>query len=511
MKKQSFLEGAFILMISGLITRVMGFVLRIILVKYVGDEGLGLFQMVYPFYMTLLLISTAGFPVAISKLIPERIANKEKSGAFHLLKVALSFTTFMGVITSLSLYLSADIIAHYLYSDPRTYLIFIAISPALIICPIGATLKGFFQGFHNMNPTSLSRIIEQLTRIIATLIIINMVSSLGLKYQAAAIALGVAVGEVFSLLLLLYMFLRFIRNHKRKKITAKKYTFLKDFKKITKLAVPITTGRLITSLMMSARAILIPRQLKLSGSTTVEATSLYGQLSGMAMQLVLLPTVITIALTTSLIPSISEAYAKNNMKKIKRNYRDIIRITTYLGFPVTIIYISRGSEICNFLFSLPEAGQILSSLALSSTFIYFLHVSSGMLNGLGKPELSVRNLTTGSLIQLSGIYFLTTTLQPGILGATTAITAGYAISAILNFFSIGNIIGFHFDIKNEYFKPLFCSTLLLLINPYLDRLFIYFIPPVKTAATLLCLLILYLLSMLAVKAITRKDIKRFKP
>ncbi len=511
MKKQSFLTGAFILMISGLITRIMGFFLRIILVKYVGDEGLGLFQMVYPLYMTMLLISTAGFPVAISKLIPEKVTNNNITGAFQLLKISLIFTALLGTLTSVSLYYSANMIAHNLFSDPRTNLILITISPALIFCPIGASLKGFFQGFHNMNPTALSRIIEQLTRIIATLIIINMVNSLGLKYQAAAIAMGIAVGEAFSLLILIYLFLKFRSTLQNKKNSGEKHSYKKSFRNIFNLAIPITTGRLINSLMMSARAILIPRQLRLSGKTTAEATSLYGQLSGMAMQLILLPTVITIALTTSLIPTISEAYAQNNMEKIKRNYRDIIRITTYLGFPVTIIYICRGADICRLLFSIPEAGQILSLLAFSSTFIYFLNISSGMLNGLGAPRLTVRNLTIGSTIQLGGIYYLTIILKPGIIGTAIAITTGYLIAALLNFISIGNKIGFHFDIKNEYFKPLFCSSILLLINPYLEHLYQNFSFSVKTLAILLSLGLLYLASMFITRAITGEDIKRFKP
>ncbi len=510
MKKQSFLAGAFVLMISGLITRIMGFILRMILVKYIGDEGLGLFQMVYPFYMTLLLVSTAGFPVAISKLIPERITAGNREGAFHLFKVALSFTIIMGTLTSLGLYFAADIIAHSIFSDPRTYPVLIAISPALIICSAGSTFKGFFQGYHNMNPTALSRIVEQLTRIIITLIIINMVSSLGLKYQAAGIALGITAGEFFSLLLLIYIFLKFIRKINNTTLE-KGYTFSRDFKKICKLAVPITGGKLINSLVMSFQAILIPRQLQLSGKTVVEATSLYGRLSGIAIQLIMLPTVITIALTTSLIPNISEAYARNNMKKIKRNYRDIIRITTYLGFPVTTIFIIRGADICNLLFSLPEAGHILSSLAFSATFIYFLHVSSGMLNGLGHPELSVRNLTVGSLFQIGGIYYLITIIEPGIYGATIAITTGYFVSAFLNFISIGNIIGFHFDIKDEYFKPVFSSSILLLINPYLNNIFISFSFNIKIIFIIFCLLFIYFILMFITKAITPEDIKRFKP
>jgi len=182
MKKQSFLQGALILMIAGLINRSIGFVLRLFLVRVIGDEGLGLFQMVYPFFMTLLLICTAGFPVAISKLIPERLAQNDQEGSYSLLKITLVFVSLTSIIISFLLYFSAEFIAEHIFSDQRTYFILLAIIPALIISPVAASLRSFFQGYHTMIPTAVSQIIEQLSRMIATLILINMISYLGIKY-----------------------------------------------------------------------------------------------------------------------------------------------------------------------------------------------------------------------------------------------------------------------------------------------------------------------------------------
>jgi len=266
--------------------------------------------------------------------------------------------------------------------------------------------------------------------------------------------------------------------------------------------------------MMSGEAILIPRQLQISGASITEATSLYGQLSGMVEQLLFLPTVITIALTISLIPNISDACARNNIKKIQNNYQDIIRITSYLGLPISVIFFSRGREICQLLFGYPEAGSILAIMAFSSTFIYFLQVSSGMLNGLGKPQQALLNLSIGSLIKLIGIFYLTQQARLGIQGAAISISLGYILSALLNFLVIGNNIGYRLDIKQCFIKPLFSSLIIYLINPYLELIFKYipyhFNNKLNTLIILTLMIIIYLVIMILTKAITRADLDRFR-
>lgn len=524
MERQSFLQGALVLMIAGFITRLMGFLLRILLVRLVGDEVLGLFQMVYPFFITLLLFSTAGFPVAISKLIPEKLANNNKYGAYYLLKITLVFVTIMGSIMALMLYFFADTISQHIFSDQRTYYSLMAMVPALIICPLGSSFRGFFQGFHTMLPTAISQITEQLSRILATLVIINMVGFLGIKYQAAGIALGISVGEFSGLIILIFIFILYFKPYKNFK-SRKKFqktnnknntnrSFLLQIKKISRMAIPITIGRITQSLMKSGEAILIPRQLQLGGETIQEATSLYGQLSGMVEQVIYLPTVITIALTTSLIPNVSEAYANNNLTKIKNNYQDILRIITYLGLPITIIFIQRGTEICQLLFGYPEAGTILTGMAFSAPFIYFIQVSSGMLNGLGKPVLAVRNLIIGSSIKLLLIFYLVKEPYLGIKGAVLGITTGYAISALFNFFSIGHNIGYNININHTLLKPLLGSSAIYFLNPYvndfIDSLVSYNNFTFKTLSELLILIVIYLLIMFLTRAITPKDINRFR-
>ena len=515
MRKQSFLQGALILMFAGLFNRFIGFILRVIIVRMAGDEGLGLFQRVFPLFVTLLLLSTSGFPMAMAKLIPERMARKDLLGSYNLLKLSLLFVLCTASLIIAIMLPGVRFISKVIYRDSRTILLILAILPALLFSSLSSCFNAFFQGMHNMTPTALAQTIEQVSRFLATLLFLALLRHQAVHYRSAGIALGISIGEFSAFILLSILFINSLfRDFQvdKEKIQKNLYhNYREDFKEMARLALPITAGRLAHSLMFNAEAVLIPRQLQLKGFTLKEATSLYGQLSGMAEQLIYLPTVISIALTTSLVPTIADAYTRKDFRKIKSNYQDVIRICTYLGFPLTVIFFRLGTELCGLLFAYPQAGKILSIMGLSSTFLYYQQVSNGMLNGLGKPGLSLLNMLIGSGIKLLGILFLTGPL-PGISGAAVSISLGIILTAILNFISIGDNIGYSISIKDCFAKPLLASIIIFYALPILKR----FLPLLKLnfkleiIILLLITILIYLFIMLAVKAITIEDIKHFR-
>ncbi|MFW6238360.1 MAG: oligosaccharide flippase family protein, partial [Halanaerobiales bacterium] len=175
MKKQSFFAGAFVLTAAGFINRLLGFLLRMLIVRQIGDEGLGLFQMVYPLYITSLLLATAGFPVAISKLIPERLAEDRIPGVLHYLKVTVIILSLSGTSLALILLFSAHFLTTTILSDPRTYFPLLGLLPALVICPLASAFRGFFQGHRTMIPTAVSQLTEQISRFLATVTIIYII------------------------------------------------------------------------------------------------------------------------------------------------------------------------------------------------------------------------------------------------------------------------------------------------------------------------------------------------
>lgn len=520
MKQQTFLKGAIILMAAGLINRILGFALRVVMVRYLGDEGIGLFSMIYPHYVTLVLLSTGGFTVAISKQISEKNALGDVRGVDKILRLALFFVLCTSFTIGTALFLNARWVAEHILSDLRTYYLLLAIAPALVFVSVASILRSYFQGLRTMTPTAVSQNIEQIVRISVSMYLISLLVDKGLRYGAAGAAIGITLGEFAGMmfLILLFAYHRLIKKgndllsrdlHSTPSSTT---SYRKLFKDLCKIAIPVTVGRLVISIMYSVDAILIPNQLQQAGLSTVEATSQFGQLMGIALQIIFLPTVFTSSLTTSLVPTISDAMARNNIKAIRAKYHEVLRITSYIGIPGTLFFIFRGNEICHLLFNFAEAGSLLAILGIGAVATYYIHVAGGVLNGLGKPHLAVKNMIIASAFKIGGILTLASHPIFGIRGAAISISAGWIIGSIADFISIGRIIGFRMNIVHIILKPLLGTFVLYWALPVFDffGMFLGLSTKIVTLFSISLSILLYFGWMILVGGFTKEDLNKFK-
>lgn len=192
MKNKSFIIGAVILSAAGIFSKILGAIYRIPFARIVGDEGLGIYQMAYPFYTLILAVSTAGVPLAVSKLISERQCQNDYQGINKILRISLILLSSFGVVMSVMTFISADYIATNILKDPRAALSLKAIAPAILFTLIMANFRGYFQGFLNMGPTAISQILEQLFRVITVFVATYLLLDVGLKEVAA----GASFGEI---------------------------------------------------------------------------------------------------------------------------------------------------------------------------------------------------------------------------------------------------------------------------------------------------------------------------
>lgn len=500
-------------MISGLINRILGFGLRLILVRIIGDQGIGLFQMVFPIFVTFAIISTFGLPIAISKFVSERMAQENYQECLKLLKISFGFTLITGGLFSIIFYFNAPLLATKILNNPQTELILKAIAPALFFVSIASIFRGFFQGLRIMTPTAVSQVIEQITRIVVTLIVIKCLLDYSLHYQATGAALGVSAGEALGLLTLIVIFLKMkynIENKVKTKVNAKSKSTFNLFTELIKFGFPITIGRIVASLMYSMEAILIPSRLQAAGYSVSQATSLYGQLSGMVQQIIHLPTIITIAVTSSLIPAISESVSNNNYLELKNRYQEALRIAIYAGLPAVTIFYLLPNEICKVLFGYPQAGEILKLISLGVIFLYLLQIFSGVLQGLGKPNTVVINSIIGLTFEIILIYFLVSRPDIGLKGAIIGITIRFFVIATLNFIAIGKEIGFSLNFKQLILKPFLATGFLALIIPTIYR-YSWELWQNDISSLIIAITIGgigYLLALIITKGITAKDLNR---
>ena len=165
MDKKSFVKGAGILAISGIIVKIIGAVFRIPLTNIIGSEGIGLYQKAYPIYAFLLVAATAGLPVAISKMVSEELATGNHYGGYRIFRISRRLLTLVGITTSLLLLISSGLISK-IQGNPKSIYPLLAISPALFFVSIMSAYRGYFQGRHVMQPTALSQIVDQLCKLI---------------------------------------------------------------------------------------------------------------------------------------------------------------------------------------------------------------------------------------------------------------------------------------------------------------------------------------------------------
>ncbi|NLA27089.1 MAG: polysaccharide biosynthesis protein, partial [Firmicutes bacterium] len=395
-----FIRGAAILAVAGVGVRFVGAAMKILLVGIIGDEGIGLYQMSYPIYSTLLAISTAGIPVAVSKLVAENVTVKDYRGAMRVFRMALLILTLTGLAVALFLFFSAERIVQILDSDPRAILAIMAIAPAIFFVTIMSALRGFFQGQQYMLPTAASQVVEQTGRLVVSLALAIALLPRGLEYAAAGAAFGTAAGGILGLLLLLPIY--YLRRPAfMKKVRAQPGTEPvaagRIIRHIFALAIPITFGSLIMPLLSLIDWAIVPSRLKAIGYVYTEATALFGQLTGMAGSVVYFPNVVTLALSMSLVPAISEALVLRNKALIRSRSSVSIKLTTLFSLPASVGLYLLAEPVIVVLFGPENAGAGYALAYLSWSVIPLgLYVSTtGILQGLGKTVTPVVSMALG--------------------------------------------------------------------------------------------------------------------
>ncbi|HHY92552.1 MAG TPA: polysaccharide biosynthesis protein [Firmicutes bacterium] len=356
---QSFLGGAAILAAAGILSKVFGALYRIPLARLIGPEGMGLYGMAYPLYTMLLALSTAGVPVAISKLVAEKLAHADEEGAKRVFRVSLEALLLSGLVFSLLLLALAGFLVRFgLLRDPRASWSVAAISPAVFLVAVISALRGYFQGQQNMVPTAVSQVFEQMLRAGTALLLGYFLLSRGIEFAAAGAAFGAVTGALGALAVLFW----YIKREKQSAGTvpvsqgkpAERWAILRT---VLVLAVPVSLASLVMPLIQNLDVVIVPRRLEAAGYTIREATALFGQLSQMAATLINLPTILTVALGVSLVPAVSATAASGDLSGLRERIKTALRLTVLLELPAFAGLFLLARPIMALLYGLPSAGS----------------------------------------------------------------------------------------------------------------------------------------------------------
>ena len=462
--KESFLKGALILGLAGVLVKIIGAFFRIPLGNLIGAEGMGYYQAAYPVYTLFLTLATAGFPTALAKLVSEKNAIGDYKGAHKIFKVSYTVLAITGFIAFCIFFFGADFIVNDIMKNPGAKYAMLAISPALLFVPVMSAYRGYFQGRREMTHIAVSQISEQIFRValgitLAYLLMNKLGSNPGPEQGAAGAIMGATIGAIASII---YLIMAYFANRKTIKREIKSSKNCREenvptiMKKLLVVAIPITIGASVMPLVNMIDNVIVIRRLMEAGFTQVEANMMFGQLTGLAMSIINLPAVITVAMSMSLVPAISEAFALGNKVKARKDTKSAVKVTLLIVLPCAFGIASLATPIMQLLFPKEPTtvGTILLFLTPCVAFLGLIQTMNGILQGMGKPMIPVIALVVGMISKIVISYTLTAIPSINVLGSAIGTVSAYFIAVLIELACIKKAMGVKFPIKEFIIRPL---------------------------------------------------------
>ncbi len=430
-QKQNFLEGALIMAIANIIVKVIGAFFKIPLKNLIGSEGIGMFYGAYNIYSALVVISTAGLPVAVSRMVAEASAQGREQEVDRIFRVSFGLFLGIGAVSTAVTVIFARPLLEY-QGNPDAYWSLIALAPAVFFVALMSVYRGYCQGLHNMVPTAMSQLIEALSKLIFGygFAILALRRGLGVEMASAGAILGVTLGTVLGSV---YMILRSrsVRPVGRPEGSAGNGALLR---KLVVIAVPITIGAAVMSLTNLVDNFVVMRRLQSIGYAKEVTVSMYGAYSSMSVALMTMPQTLIVGITVSLIPAIAEAYGSRDFDKAQMNTESAVRLTGMLAFPCAVGLFVLAWPLLNLLFTsdVDFAAPLLKPLALAFLCVSTVSLTNALMQAAGRERLPVISMIAGGVVKIATNYTLIGIPAINIHGAPIGTIACYATIAVLN-------------------------------------------------------------------------------
>lgn len=433
MAQSSFLKGTLIITLATIISKFIGSIFQVPLQNIAGDKVLGIFGLVYPVYMIALILSVAGIPIAISKLISEaRGANREHEigDIFHSASLlAILFGVFSFVIM-------------YVFSKPISIMLggeftrpsVLIVSFTLLIAPYMAVYRGFFQGFEDMKPTAVSQVIEQFVRVA---LILGLAYFLVMEKEsnetiAGGVMVGSSVGALFSLIYLRVLFMKFKARPSGMKSFSMNI-FRQWARRILALSIPIAIGSLTMALLNLVDSVTIPHGLAWMGADSAEVQQQLG-IYRRGLSLVGIASVFSSAVILPLIPTITKAMAQNDVEAANSYIVRSLKYAHLVSWPAALGLVALTLPVNRALFMDFQGSDVVAIINLSSVFSSLTVLTTGILQGLNKSRLAAWIIVGGAVVK--GILNFLFVSQAGIMGAAYATLLIYVLLTIFNIWFI---------------------------------------------------------------------------
>lgn len=509
MKKQSFLYGAFILTAGMAVVKVIGAVFKIPLQHFIGEYGMGLFNVAYNFYGPVFSLATAGFPVAVSRLVSENASLGRWNDVRQVKSVAGPMFLGFGLVGAVSMTLFAPVYCRQVIGTEQAIFPMLALVPAILSACWGASYRGYYEGLRNMGPTAVSEIIEAAIKLclglsLACLVIRRGMAEyrasgtvfgflaggedqaelLALAFAAAGAVLGVTLGSLGAAL---YLSLRWkvkgdgigLRTRKQAP-PARKWG--ETAKALLKITGPVAAGSIamnaaglidatflqsrIADIMGTAPERLLAAYQGMIPTMYLEnpetlPTFLYGCYT-LAMTLYLLVPALTQAIGMSALPAVTEAWARGDRPQLKERMESVLSVTALVCVPAGLGLTALAEPIAALLYgggSAPILAGVLLTLGPASLFAAVNTPVSSMLQAAGRADLPVKLLAVAMALKIGVNWSLCAVPEVNIRGAGVGTLVCYLFLAVAQLYCLRRVTGVQLSAKRLFVKPLICGAL----------------------------------------------------
>lgn len=393
--KEKFIKSTIILIIGGLLTKILGMIIRIITTRVIGLEGIGLYMLVMPTYSLFITIATLSLPIAISKLVSENTRNN-KNVILGIIPIALLFN----IIVITILILSSKFISNTLLQNSTLYYPILAMSVTLPFITLSSIIRGYFFGRQKMIPHVTSNLFEQIVRLAMTIIITPYLLKFGIISAVTGLILFNVVSELLSIFILFFFMPKNVKITKND--LKPDYDNVKD---LFSISFPTTTGRIISSIGGFLEPIVITFVLLAIGYNNDYITMEYGIISGYVFPMVMLPQFLSGAVSSALLPTISSYNALNMKKAIKRKLYQAISFSLLIGIFFTIIFMIFPELSLKIMFNETEGAKYLFFAAPIFLLTYIQGPIVSTLQAIDEAKIVMNSSLIGVVVKTIVLFF----------------------------------------------------------------------------------------------------------
>ncbi len=456
MNKRTFVKNTALMTVTSLLLRTLGIVFRLILSGRLGAQGMGLYQLVFSVYVLGTAFASAGITTAVTRTVGERLAKGDAAGARRAVRLSAWLSLSVGLFSAAVLFFARSGIAA-LIGDARACPALAVCGAALPFVGVSACLKGHFLARRRAGPPCVAQLAEQITRIGAVLSLLTLAGDPPLGEACRIVMLGDVLSEGVSCALLLIFYFSDTRRLRHAAAPVPPLRRRTVLRQLLGIAVPLTAGRYLTTVLRTVENILVPARLTLFTRSDALSLAQFGAVKGMALPLLFFPAALLVTVTNLLVPELSDAHALGQRRQVARAGERAVDITVAAGIPIGCVFTVYGDVLGQLLYHDATVGLLLTLLGPLAPVMYLDTVATGLLRGLGEQVHSLWYAVADLIVRLVLIWLLLP--RWGLSGFLFVMLVSNLLTAALSTHRLLTVSGARLCWRQKVFRPLFAALL----------------------------------------------------